>query len=116
MNGKTRKQGFAPRVIITDKLKSYGTAFREMGLGIEHRQHKGLNHQAEQSHQWTRCREKKMRGFKSPSHAQQFLSPAEIIHQQTQPARHKLAAAVSKKMMIDSIQNWKVITWVLVSN
>ena len=41
-----KKQGFYPRVIITDKLKSYGAAFREMGLGIEHRQHKGLNNQA----------------------------------------------------------------------
>ncbi|MEL6927206.1 MAG: DDE-type integrase/transposase/recombinase [Cyanobacteria bacterium J06600_6] len=99
-----RKQGFAPRVIITDKLKSYSAAFREMGLGIEHRQHKGLNNQAEESHQWTRYREKKMREFKSSSHAQRFLSPAEIIHQQTQSARHKLAAAVSRKMMIDGIQ------------
>ncbi len=58
-----KKQGFAPRVFITDKLKSYGAAFRQMGLGIEHRQHKCLNNQAEQSHQWTRYREKKMRGF-----------------------------------------------------
>ena len=85
-----RKQGFAPRVIITDKLKSYGAAFREMGLGIEHRQHKGLNNPAAQSHQWTRLREKEMRGFKSPSHAQRFLSAAELIYQQTQLPRHKL--------------------------
>ncbi len=73
-----KKSGFAPRVIITDKLKSYGAAFREMGLGIEHRQHKGLNNQAENSHQWTRLREKKMRRFKSAKQAQRFLSAGEI--------------------------------------
>ena len=55
------KSGFAPKVVVTDKLKSYSAAFREMDLGIEHRQHKGLNNQAENSHQWTRLREKKMR-------------------------------------------------------
>ena len=111
-----KKQGFYPRVIITDKLKSYGDAFREMGLGIEHRQHKGLNNQAEQSHQWTRFREKKMRGSKSPFQAQRFLSAAEFIYQQTQPPRHKLSAAITKERMLDGINSWKRITGVLVSN
>jgi len=54
-----------PRVIITDKLKCYGAAKREILPGVEHRQHKGLNNQAENSHQPTRLREKKMRRFKS---------------------------------------------------
>ena len=38
-----KKQGFAPRVMVTDKLKSYGAAKREMLPHVEHRQHKGLN-------------------------------------------------------------------------
>ena len=63
-----------PRVIITDKLKSYGAAKREILLGVEHRQHKQLNNWAENSHQPTRLREKKMRRFKSAKHAQCFLS------------------------------------------
>jgi putative transposase len=67
-----KKQGFAPRVVVTDKLKSYSAALREMGLGVEHREHKGLNNQAENSHQWTRLREKKMRRFKSAKQAQKF--------------------------------------------
>jgi putative transposase len=54
-----------PRVIITDKLKSYGAAKREILPGVEHRQHKRLNNRAENSHQPTRLREKKMRRFKS---------------------------------------------------
>jgi len=110
-----KKQGFAPRVIITDKLKSYGAAFREMGLGIEHRQHKGLNNQAENSHQWTRLREKKMRRFKSAKQAQRFLSSGELIYQHTQPPRHKLLAAMSKKLMLEGIKSWKEINGIPVS-
>jgi len=53
-----RKQGRAPRVLITDKLKSYAAAKREIMPGVEHRQHKGLNNRAENSHQPTRRRER----------------------------------------------------------
>ena len=56
---------YVPRVIITDKLRSYGAAKREILPGVEHRQHKRLNNRAENSHQPTRLREKKMRRFKS---------------------------------------------------
>src|SRR5205823_5514931 len=59
---------YVPRVIITDKLKSYGAAKREILPGVEHRQHKRLNNRAENSHQPTRLREKKMRRFKSAKH------------------------------------------------
>ena len=111
-----KKSGLAPRVIITDKLKSYGAAFREMGLGIEHRQHKGLNNQAENSHQWTRLREKKMRRFKSAQQAQRFLSSGELIYQHTQPQRHKLLAAMTKEFMLEGIKSWKEITGILVPN
>ena len=51
-----KKQGIAPRVMITDKLASYGAAKREIMPGVEHRQHKGLNNRAENSHQPTRRR------------------------------------------------------------
>ncbi len=65
---------YVPRMIITDKLRSYGAAKREILPGVEHRQHKRLNNRAENSHQPTRLREKKMRKFKSAKHAQRFLS------------------------------------------
>src|SRR5215218_8804777 len=45
-----KKQGIVPRVMITDKLASYGAAKREIMPGVEHRQHKGLNNRAENSH------------------------------------------------------------------
>jgi putative transposase len=68
-----------PRVMITDKLRSYGAARTKMGLGVEHRQHKGLNNRAENSHQPTRRRERIMKRFKSARQAQRFLSAHDEI-------------------------------------
>jgi putative transposase len=69
-----KKQERAPRVLITDKLRSYAAAKREIMPGVEHRQHKGLNNRAENSHQPTRRRERIMKRFKSPRQVQRFLS------------------------------------------
>ncbi len=63
-----------PRVLITDQRKSYGAAKRALLPGVEHRQHRSLNNRAENSHQPTRQRERRMQGFKSPGHAQRFLA------------------------------------------
>jgi putative transposase len=69
-----RKQMRTPRVMITDKLGSYGAAKREIMPGVEHRQHKGLNNRAENSHQSTQRRERIMKRFKSARRAQRFVS------------------------------------------
>jgi putative transposase len=74
-----KKQGRAPRVLITDKLRSYAAAKREIMPGVEHRQHKGLNNRAENSHQPTRRRERIMKRFKSPRQVQRFLSTHDQI-------------------------------------
>jgi putative transposase len=78
LNKLLKKQGRAPRVLITDKLKSYAAAKREIMPGVEHRQYKGLNNRAENSHQPTRRPERIMKRFKSPRQVQRFLS----IHDQ----------------------------------
>jgi putative transposase len=65
---------YVPRVIITDKLRSYGAAKQEILPGVAHRQHRYLNNRAENSHQPTRQQERRMQGFKSPGHAQRFLA------------------------------------------
>src|SRR3954453_16581564 len=75
-----KKQGRAPRVMITDKLASYGAAKRELMPGVEHRRHKGLNNRAENSHQPTRRRERQMKRFKSAGQAQRFLSAHDQIN------------------------------------
>jgi putative transposase len=69
-----KKQGFVPRVIVTDKLKSYEAAKKQVMKTVEHRQHKGLNNLCENSHQPTRVRERRMRKFKSPGQTQRFLA------------------------------------------
>ena len=71
---KLIKRHGRPRVIVTDKLRSYAAANNELGLNAEHRQHKGLNNRAENSHQPTRVREKVMRRFKSARQLQRFAS------------------------------------------
>jgi len=79
---------YAPRVMITDKLASYGAARKQMRLSIEHRQHKGLNNRAENSHQPTRQKERQMKKFKSPGQAQRFLSAHGPINNLFRPRRH----------------------------
>jgi putative transposase len=46
-----KETGSVPRVVVTDKLRSYGAAHREVRPSVEHRSHKGLNNRAENSHQ-----------------------------------------------------------------
>src|SRR3954468_6627346 len=75
-----KRQMRPPRVMITDKLASYGAAKREIVPGVEHRQHKGLNNRAENSHQPTRPRERQMKRFKSARQAQRFLSAHDQIN------------------------------------
>jgi len=67
------KRWSAPRVMVTDKLRSYGAAKMEIVQGLEHRQHKGLNNRSEASHRHTRRREKTMGRFKPPRQVQRFL-------------------------------------------
>jgi putative transposase len=74
-----KRQGRPPRVMITDKLPSYGAAKQDLVPGVEHRRHKGLNNRAENSHQPTRRRERQMKRFKSPRQAQRFLSAHDQI-------------------------------------
>ncbi len=87
-----KKQCRAPRVMITDKLGSYGAAKKEIMPDVEHRQHKGLNNRAENSHQPTRRRERQMKRFKSARHAQRFLSAHDQITNLFRLPRHLMPA------------------------
>ena len=69
-----KKQGFAPDVLVTDKLGSYGAARRELHLSCCHEQGLRKNNRAENSHQSVRRRERKMQRFKSARSAQRFLA------------------------------------------
>ncbi len=83
---------YVPRVLITDKLASYGAAKREVLPSVEHRQSRYLNTRAENAHQPTRKRERVMQRFKSAGHAQHFLSAFGPIREHFCPRRHRLRA------------------------
>jgi putative transposase len=101
---------YEPRVIITDKLRSYGAALREVLPHVEHRQHKGLNNRAENSHRPTRRREKVMQKFKSMDHAQQFLSSFGLIYEHFKPKRHLMSATDYRQLMSVRLQDWREMT------
>jgi putative transposase len=101
---------YVPRVIITDKLQSYGAAKREMLPGVEHRQHRYLNNRAEHSHQPTRQREHRMQGCKSAGHAQRFLSAYGPIAQHFRPRRHLLSASEYRQEMRNRCERWAEMT------
>jgi len=103
---------YVPRVIITDKLASYGAAKREILPGVEHRQHKGLNNRAENSHQPTRQQERQMRRFKSAGHAQRFLAAFEPIAGHFRLRRHRVPAAEYRAERLRRFQSWNVVTGV----
>jgi putative transposase len=83
---------YVPHVLITDKLGSYAAAKKDVLPSVEHRQHKRLNNRAENSHHPTRQRERTMRRFKSPGHAQRFLAAQGPIRGHFCPGRHRLSA------------------------
>jgi putative transposase len=90
---------YAPRVIITDKLKSYSAAKAEVLSGVEHCQQKYQNNRAENSHQPTRLRERVMRRFKSAGHAQRFLSAFGVITSHFRVGRHLYGASAYRAVM-----------------
>jgi putative transposase len=101
---------YVPRVIMTDKLPSYGAAKRELLPSLEHRQHRYLNNRAENSHQPTRQRERRMGRFKSPGHAQRFLSAYGPITSHFRPRRHRLPGRTYRQEMTRRYQTWQDIT------
>jgi putative transposase len=101
---------YVPRVLVTDKLRSYGAARRRVLGSVEHRQSKYLNNRAENSHQPTRARERAMKRFTSAGHAQRFLSAFSGISPHFRPGRHRLTADEYRREMTDRFTTWNQIT------
>ena len=101
---------YAPRVIVTDKLKSYAAAKRTILPHVEHRQSKYLNNRIEVSHQPTRRRERQMQRFKSARHAQQFLSAQARIHHHFQLRRHCLTAVEHRAARDTAFRTWREVS------
>lgn len=99
-----------PRVVVTDKLRSYIKPIRTQTPNAEHRAHKGLNNRAEGSHRPTRKREKIMGRFKSPRQAQRFLAAHDQINVIFRPRRYRLTAKSYRHARADAFRLWQDYT------
>jgi putative transposase len=100
-------EGHAPRVVVTDKLASYPPALKRVLSHAEHRRQKGLNNRAENSHRPVRKRERALRRFKSPAHAQRFLEPFSAVGNHFRPRRHLLPAEQYRQLRTERFRQWR---------
>jgi putative transposase len=105
-----KKQGYAPRVLVTDKLRSYGCGRRELGLRARHEQGLRKNNRAENSHQPVRRRERKMQRFKSPGSAQRFLSSHSAVHNTFNVQRHLVSRRTLRLFRAEAMHAWQSAT------
>ena len=101
-----RKHGFLPTTFVTDDLRSYGAAARELGIARRHRTGRWRNNRAENSHQPTRRREYKMHGFKSAGSAQRFLSSHAAVYNTFNVQRHLTSASTHRAFRAAAMGTW----------
>jgi putative transposase len=101
---------YVPRVLITDKLASYGAAKRDCLPSVEHRRSRYLNNRAENTHQPIRKRERVMQRFKSAGHAQRFLAAFGPIRHHFCPRRHRFRAEAYRRERVSRFQVWDEVT------
>jgi len=105
-----KKQGYAPDVLVTDKLGSYGCARRELGFSARHEQGLRKNNRAENSHQVVRRRERKMQRFKSARSAQRFLSVHSAVHNTFNLQRHLISRPTLRLWRSEAMDQWQQAT------
>ena len=103
---------YKPKRIVTDGLRSYGVARREVLPEVRHRTSRYLDNRAENSHRPTRRRERQMQRFKSPGQAQRFLSSHAMIYGHFRPRRHLMTAARYRRARADAFRVWRQETCV----
>ncbi len=105
-----RKLGFAPELLVTDRLGSYGAARRKLGLLARHEQGQRRNNRAENSHQPTRRRERKMQRFKSAGSAQRFLVAHAAVQNTFNTQRHLISRPTLRQFRAEAKSTWQVAT------
>jgi putative transposase len=103
---------YTPKRLVTDGLRSYGVAHRELMPEVRHRVSRYLNNRAENSHRPTRRRERQMQRFKSPEQAQRFLSAHAMIYGHFRPRRHLMTAAQHRRARAKAFRIWREETCV----
>ena len=102
-----KKQGFAPKWLVTDKLRSYASAFRRLRLTCLHERGIRKNNRAENSHQAVRRREHKMQRFKSARSAQRFLSMHATVHNTFNLQRHLVSRSTLRIFRVEAAKLWR---------
>ena len=102
-----KKQGFAPKLLVSDKLRSYGSAFRQLKLTCPHEQGLRKNNRAENSNQPVRRLERKMQGFKSARSAQRFLSMHAAIHNTFNLQPHLVSRSTLRIFRAEAANEWR---------
>ena len=101
-----KSHGGEPRKIVTDKLRSYGVAVRELMPEVIHSTEQYENNRAEQSHESTRVRERGMRKFKSVGHAQRFLGAHAAVSNLFNLGRHLVRAEHYRDLRMSAFTEW----------
>src|SRR6476661_5512271 len=105
-----KKYGFVPDKLVTDDLRSYGAAASDLGIAKRHERGRWRNNRAENSHQPTRRRERKMQGFKSVGSAQRFLSVHAAVHNTFNVQRHLASARTHRAFRASAFRTWRAAT------
>ena len=95
-----------PRKVVTDKLRSYGVAQRELMPEVIHDTSQYANNRAELSHQPTRVRERGMRRFKSARQAQRFLRVHATVYNLFNLGRHLVSSEHYRNLRDDAFEHW----------
>ena len=103
-----KKQDFAPKLLVTDKLGSYASAFRRLGLSCPHEQELRKNNRAENSHQVVRRGERKLQRFKSARSAQRFLSMHAAAQNTFNLQRHLISRSILRIFRIEAATEWHI--------
>ena len=104
-----KKYGFVPDKLVTDELRSYAAAASHLGIAKRHERGRWRNNRAENSHQPTRRREKKMQGFKSVGSAQRFLSTHAATYNTFNVQRHLTSARTHRAFRASAMQAWREV-------
>jgi len=102
-----KKQGFVPKVVVTDKLRSYACAFQRLRLSCRHEQGLRKNNRAENSHQAVRRRERKLQRFKSTRSAQRLLSMHGVVHNTFNFQRHLISRSTLRTFRAEAAAEWR---------
>lgn len=102
-----KKQGHAPKRMVTDKLRSYGAAKRQIIPHVDYRSHNGLNNRAENSNLPFRKRERTRHGFQSIGSLQHFVSIFSATRNHFVPASFNLSADQIRMHRQNTLDEWR---------